>query len=29
MRFAAIAACQPVMHQVMLRHWFGVEAKAA
>ena len=29
MRFAAITAFQPVMHQVMLRHWFGVEAKAA
>ena len=29
MRFAAITAFHPVMHQVALRQWFGVEAKAA
>jgi uncharacterized protein YciI len=29
MRFAAITAFHPVMHQAALRHWFGVEAKAA
>ena len=29
MRFAAITAFHPVMHQVTLRRWFGVEAKAA
>jgi uncharacterized protein YciI len=29
MRFAAIIAFRPVMHQAMLRQWFGVEAKAA
>lgn len=29
MRFAAITAFHPVMHQVALRHWFSVEAKAA
>lgn len=29
MRFAAITAFHPVKHQAALRHWFGVEAKAA
>ena len=29
MRFATITAFHPVMHQAMLQHWFGVEAKAA
>ena len=29
MRFAAITAFHPVMHQAALRDWFGVEAKAA
>jgi uncharacterized protein YciI len=29
MRFAAITAFHPVMHQPALRHWFGAEAKAA
>jgi hypothetical protein len=28
MRFVAITAFHPVMHQTALRHWFGVEAKA-
>jgi uncharacterized protein YciI len=29
MRFAAITAFHPVMHQPALRHWFGVVVKAA
>jgi uncharacterized protein YciI len=29
MRFAAITAFHPVMHQAALRHWFGVPAKVA
>jgi uncharacterized protein YciI len=29
MRFVAVAAFHPIMHQAALRHWFGVEAKAA
>jgi uncharacterized protein YciI len=29
MRFAAITAFHPVMHQATLRHWFGVEKPAA
>jgi uncharacterized protein YciI len=29
MRFSAVTAFHPFMHQAALRHWFGVEAKAA
>lgn len=29
MRFSAVTAFNPIMHQPALRHWFGVEAKAA
>ncbi len=29
MRFSAVTAFQPTMHQAALRPWFGVEAKAA
>ena len=29
MRFVAITAFQPVMHQVILRRWFGMDAQAA
>ena len=29
MRFSAITAFHPIMHQAALRHWFGMEAKAA
>lgn len=29
MRFSAVTAFHPIMHQAALRHWFGVEAKAA
>jgi len=29
MRFAAVTAFHPIMHQPALRHWFGLEAKPA
>ena len=29
MRFSAVTAFHPILHQDALRHWFGVEAKAA